>query len=236
MKRPQTAKAAKAPKAPEKPDKLKKRAKVGTRHILLSAAALVLVAAFVAWQFDLFATVDDKGNCADVVLTIAKDPRHAAAVCLRQAKEGDAYAQTAVGKMYADGRGVAEDFDQAKFWFEKAVLQKQPEALYNLGLLYANGDGVEQSWPEAVRWYRLAAERGQVDAENSLGVRYKKGEGVDQDYVQAYKWFLISLSNATKPAEQAMAIANRDALAKLMTPEQIADAQNKAKAWKPVSP
>ena len=226
MKRPKPRKEAAKP-APKK---------FGTKHALLSAAGLVLVAAFVAWQFDLFATVDDKGNCVDVVQTIAKNPRHAAAVCLRQAKEGDAYAQTALGKMYADGRGVKEDFDQAKFWFEKAVLQKQPEALYNLGLLYANGDGVDQSWPEAVRWYRLAADRGQVDAENSLGVRYKKGEGVDQDYVQAYKWFLISLSNATKPAEQAMAIANRDALAKLMTPLQIAQAQNAAKAWKPISP
>ncbi len=233
MKRPKTARRGDAPKAPEKPAK---PAKFGARHMLFSAAALLLVAAFLAWQFDLFATVDDKGNCVDVVLTIAKDSRHAAAVCLRQAKEGDAYAQTAVGKMYADGRGVNEDFDQARFWFEKAVLQKQPEALYNLGLMYANGDGVDQSWTEAVRWYRLAAERGQVDAENSLGLRYKKGEGVDQDYVQAYKWFLISLANATKPADQAMAIANRDALAKLMTPVQIAEAQNQARAWKPVSP
>jgi len=233
MKRPKSAKNASAPKVPEKSGET---ARFGRKHILLSVAALALVAAFIAWQFDLFATVDDRGNCPDVVLTIAKDPRHAAAVCLRQAKEGDAYAQTALGKMYADGRGVAEDFDQARFWFEKAVLQKQPEALYNLGLLYANGDGVDQSWTEAVRWYRLAADRGQVDAENSLGIRYKKGEGVDQDYIQAYKWFLISLSNATKPAEQAMAIANRDALAKLMTPVQIVEAQNQAKAWKPISP
>jgi uncharacterized protein len=215
---------------------MKQPKKSGKKNVVVGAAAVILLAAFAAWRFGLFETVDDTGNCPDVVQTIAKDPRHAAAVCLRQAKEGDAYAETAVGKMYADGRGVDQDFDQAKFWFEKAVLQKQPEALYNLGLMYANGDGVQQDWTEAVRWYRLAADRGQVDAENSLGMRYKKGEGISQDYVQAYKWFLISVSNASKPADQAMAIANRNALAKLMTPDQIADAENQAHAWKPVSP
>ena len=154
---------------------------------------MALVAAFVAWQLDLFAIVDDKGDCAETVAIFGHDPKHAAAVCLRQANEGNAIAQTDIGKMYAEGRGVSQDFDQAKMWFEKAVLQKQPDALYNLGLLYANGDGVEQDWTEAVRWYRPAAELGQADAENSLGLRYEKGQGIDKDLVQAYKWFVLSL-------------------------------------------
>jgi len=208
----------------------------GRKHIVLSIGAAALVAAFMAWQLDLFAIVDDKGDCAETVAIFGHDPKHAAAVCLRQAKEGNAIAQTDIGKMYAEGRGVSQDFDQAKTWFEKAVLQKQPDALYNLGLLYANGDGVEQNWTEAVRWYRPAAELGQSDAENSLGLRYEKGQGVEKDLVQAYKWFVISLDHTDRPADRAMAIANRDRVAKLMAPEQIADAQNQIKAWKQASP
>ena len=208
----------------------------GRKHIMLSIGAALLVAAFIAWQLDLFAIVDDKGDCAQTVAVFGANPKHAAAVCLRQAKEGNAIAQTDIGKMYAEGRGVSQDFDQAKMWFEKAVLQKQPDALYNLGLLYANGDGVDQNWSEAVRWYRLAADLGQSDAQNSLGLRYEKGQGIDKDLVQAYKWYALSLDHTDRPADRAMAIANRDRVAKLMTPEQVAEAQNQIKAWKQGSP
>ncbi len=212
--------------------------KIKKQHTL-GAAAIVLVAAFLAWQFDLFGLfehVDDSGDCDQIVNTFGHDPKHAAATCLRQAKEGNALAQTDIGKIYAEGRGVKQDFDQAKYWFEKAILQKQPDAFYNLGLMYANGDGVDQDWAEAVRWYRLAADRGQADAENSLGLRYEKGQGIDKDLVEAYKWFALSLDHTNRPADRAMAIANRDRVAKLMTAEQIAEAQNAVAAWKPVSP
>lgn len=200
------------------------------------AVAVVVVAAAVAWKLGLFSGVDDSGNCADVVAVFGTNPEHAAAVCLRQAKEGDAIAETDIGKMYAEGRGVDQDFAEAKAWFEKAAAQNQPDGLYNLGLMYANGEGVPQDYATAVKWYRQAADRGQSDAQNSLGLRYKKGEGIGQDYVQAYKWFVLSLAHASRPADRAMAIANRDAIAKLMTAEQVAEAENQARAWKPASP
>jgi hypothetical protein len=208
----------------------------GRKHIVLSIGAAVLVAAFVAWQLDLFAIVDDKGDCAETVAVLGANPQHAAAVCLRQAKEGNAIAQTDIGKMYAEGRGVSQDFAQAKMWFEKAAAQNQADGLYNLGLTYANGDGVTQDWAAAVKWYRAAADRGQSDAQNSLGLRYEKGQAVEKDLVQAYKWFVLSLDHTDRPADRAMAIANRDRVAKLMTAEQIAEAQNQVQAWKPVSP
>ena len=189
-----------------------------------------------AWKAGLIGGVDDSGNCADVVAVFGTNPKHAAAVCLRQAKEGDAIAQTDIGKMYAEGRGVEQDFVEAKAWFEKATAQNQPDGIYNLGLMYANGEGVTQDYAEAVKWYRIAADLGQSDAQNSLGLRYKKGEGVGQDYVQAYKWFALSLVHAARPADRAMAIANRDAVAKLMTPGQIAEAQSQIRAWKPAGP
>jgi TPR repeat protein len=206
------------------------------KNLVMGAVAVVAVAAVVAWRAGVFSGVDDSGNCAEVVAVFGANPKHAAAVCLRQAKEGDAIAQTDIGKMYAEGRGVEQDLAEAKIWFEKASAQNQPDGLYNLGLMYASGEGVPQDFAEAVKWYRMAADRGQSDAQNSLGLRYKKGEGVGQDYVQAYKWFALSIDHATRPADKAMAIANRDAIARLMSSGQIAEAENQVRAWKPVSP
>jgi uncharacterized protein len=200
------------------------------------AVAAVVVGAVVAWKLGFFSGVDDSGNCADVVAVFGANPKHAAAVCLRQAKEGDAIAETDIGKMYAEGRGVEADFDQALMWFNKAAAQNQPDGLYNLALMYANGDGVKQDWAAAIKWYRMAADRGQSDAQNSLGLRYERGEGLGKDLIQAYKWFALSLDHTNRPADRAMAIANRDRVAKLMSSEQIADAQNQIRAWKPVSP
>jgi TPR repeat protein len=199
-------------------------------------AAILLLAGGVAWKMGLFNTVSDAGNCADVIAVIGTEPDRVAAVCKRQANEGDAIAETDLGKMYAEGRGVAQDFAAAKRWFEKAIAQKQPDAYYNLGLMYANGEGVPQSFEEAVKWYRIAAESGQADAQNSLGLRYKHGEGVAQDYVQAHKWFALSAAYAIHPADKARAIANRDAVAKLMTADQVAEAQKLTREWKPVGP
>jgi uncharacterized protein len=204
--------------------------------ILAGVAAAALLAAGIAWQMGLFTKVSDIGNCVDVVAQIGVDAAHAVAVCRRQANEGDAIAQTDLGKMYAEGRGVAQDLNEAKHWFQLAADQGQPDGQYNLGVMYAVGEGVPQDFVQAVKWYSLAAERGQTDAQNSLGMRYKRGEGVAQDYVQAHKWFALSAANATHPTDRARAIANLDAIVKLMSPAQIAEAERLAHAWNPVAP
>ncbi|WP_411728714.1 tetratricopeptide repeat protein [Methyloglobulus sp.] len=60
--------------------------------------------------------------------------------------------------MYADGRGVEQDDEQALFWYRKAVEQGNAGAQFNLGKMYENGSGVEQDDEQAVFWYRKAAE------------------------------------------------------------------------------
>jgi len=206
------------------------------RTMLAGVAAAGLLAAGVAWKMGLLDRVSDAGNCADAVALIGTDPERAVVVCRRQAGEGDAIAETDLGKMYAEGRGVAQDFSKAKRWFQMAADQNQPDALYNLGLMYANGEGATQDYAEAIKWYRLAADRGQSDAQNSLGLRYKRGEGIGQDYVQAYKWFALSAASASRAADRARALANRDAVALLMAPAQIVEAQKLTRGWKPATP
>ena len=57
---------------------------------------------------------------------------------------------------------------------------------------------------------------------------HEKGDGVTQDYVTAYSFFIIADTNGHENAGKA-----RDRLAEKMTAEQIAEAQRRARAWKP---
>ena len=97
-----------------------------------------------------------------------------------------------------------------------------------LGFMYEMGKGGSQNFAEAAKWLRLAAEQGRVAAQDSLGGLYVSGRGVPKDYVVAYMWF--SLSAAQGDHDSAI---QRDLVAKLMTPAQIAEAQKLAREWKP---
>jgi TPR repeat protein len=105
-------------------------------------------------------------------------------------------------------------------------------AQFNLGIMYRRGQGVPQDYAEAVKWNRLAAEQGDAEAQHNLGVSYHRGEGVPQDYVQAHMWFNLAASRAPA-SERDEAIKMRNVAASNMTPQQIAEAQNLAREWKP---
>ena len=61
-----------------------------------------------------------------------------------------------------------------------------------------------------------------------LGLIYFDGEGVKKDYVVAYMWNTLAAAQGVDVARKL-----RDALAKAMTPTQIAEAQHRAQEWKP---
>ena len=105
-------------------------------------------------------------------------------------------------------------------------------AQFNLGLMYADGEGVTQDDIEAVRWLRLAADQGHATAQHNLGVMYQNSRGVPQDYVEALMWFNLAAAPASG-YDRDMSLKGRDALAERMTPEQIAEAQRRAREWQP---
>jgi TPR repeat protein len=120
---------------------------------------------------------------------------------LREAAEkGDAAAQSNLGTLYADGRGVARDEAEAVRWYREAADQGYGRAQLNLGWMYQRGAGVTQDDAEAVRWYRQAAEQGNAEAQNNLGVMYGAGRGVERDDSEAVRWY-------RKAAEQGNADA-----------------------------
>jgi TPR repeat protein len=100
------------------------------------------------------------------------------------------------------------------------------KAQYYLGFCYYYGEGITKDDHEAVKWFRKAAEQGNAEAKNNLGVLYSNGQGVPKDDVEAYKW--LNLAAADGIVESAK---NRDSITKIMTPDQIAEAQRLSREW-----
>jgi TPR repeat protein len=144
------------------------------------------------------------------------------------AEQGLAAAQFNLGLLYAKGQGVPKDDAQARQWYEKAAAQGHADAQVNLGILLVYGRGVTQDYKIAAYWLRLSANQGNDLAQRKLGLMYERGDGVLQDYVQAYMWYSLG---AAKGVEAGARL--RDALAKRMDPDQIAEAQQLAREWKP---
>jgi TPR repeat protein len=143
------------------------------------------------------------------------------------AERGLAAAQFNLGLLYANGQGLPKDDVQARQWWEKAAVQGHAEAQANLGVLLVYARGGPQDYKMAVYWLRLSANQGNDLAQRKLGLMYERGDGVQQDYVRAYMWYSLG---AAKGMEAGARL--RDAIAKRMDPDQIAEAQQLAREWK----
>ena len=143
--------------------------------------------------------------------------------CQPLADEGVADAQFCVGRLYANGFGVAMDDAQALHWYGLAAEQGQYEAQYNLGVMHANGWGVEMNDETAANWFRKAATKGFVLAVTSLADLCQRGMGVEQDIVEAYAWYTVAAELGDIGAE-----FDRDSAGDEMTPDELRSARDMA--------
>jgi TPR repeat protein len=149
------------------------------------------------------------------------------------ADEGDARGQSLLGRLYYRGRGVPRDDRTALQWFRRAADQGDTSARFYLGVIYSEGEGVPQDYAEAAQWFRLAAEKGDPQAQYNLGLAYAQGQGVPQDNVTAHMWFNLAAARFPDIRGRDSAAGNRDVVANKMTPDQIVQAQNLAREWRP---
>jgi len=150
------------------------------------------------------------------------------------AEAGDRRAQSTLGLIYYRGRGVPQNDAEALRWFRLAADRGDALAEFNLGVMYAEGLGVPQDHAEAAKWYRRAAEQGSPQAQFNLGLWYARGDGAPPDNVRAHMWFNLAAANfpPSDIRDRNAASSSRDAVAKLMTSGQIAEAQRLAREWK----
>jgi TPR repeat protein len=117
-------------------------------------------------------------------------------------------------------------------WLEKAGAKGDLDAKYKLGRAYYLGTGVPKDYARAVEYFQDLANRGDPDGQCQLGVMYYEGKGVPQDYVLAHRWINLAASQASNDEGESIRRL-RDFLAKDMTSQQIAEAQESARNWKP---
>ena len=151
---------------------------------------------------------------------VAKDLAAAARWYRKAADQGNDFAQAALGDMYYNGEGVAKDLVAAARWYRKAADQGNDSAQAALGDMYHSGEGVAKDLATAVRWYRKAADQGNDFAQAALGDMYYNGEGLPKDYLLSYAWNSLAAAQGQEYAKDI-----RDSLEKIMTPNQIAEAQ-----------
>lgn len=147
------------------------------------------------------------------------------------ARRGDARAQTWIGVMHNEGKGVAKDHAAAIRWLGRAASQGYAEAEFRLGVIHEFGHGIAEDKARARAYYERAADHAHVEAQLRLGELYEFGIGTAVDLVRAHKWADMAERIAGSHSERVRASGNRDTLAEIMTPEQTAEAKRRADAW-----
>lgn len=74
-------------------------------------------------------------------------------------KKEHSKAQFQLAQMYANGEGIAQDYQEAAKWYRLAAQQGHNKAKFQLGMLYKKGLGVAQDYQEATRWLKQAIEQ-----------------------------------------------------------------------------
>lgn len=77
-----------------------------------------------------------------------------------------------LGRMYMRGEGVQQDFDKAKFWFDRGTTAGDAQSQYCLGLLWLNGYGVPRNVGKATELFKAAADQEYALAQVQLGVLF----------------------------------------------------------------
>jgi clan AA aspartic protease (TIGR02281 family) len=83
-------------------------------------------------------------------------------------RSGDATAQTNLGWMYLNGKGVPQSDERAAGFFKLAAAQGNAVAQNNLGVMYEAGRGVVRNDAEAARLFKLSADQGNSDARANI--------------------------------------------------------------------
>jgi localization factor PodJL len=136
------------------------------------------------------ATDPSQPNAVDGAVYTDQLPNMIGGTPLRMAAvKGDPTAAYEIGVRFAEGRGVAANFEEAAKWYQRAADNGVVMASFRLGTLYEKGLGLKKNLDTARRYYVIAAERGNGKAMHNIAVLDADGGGKGPDYKSASEWF-----------------------------------------------
>ena len=124
---------------------------------------------------------------------------------LARAEGGELAAQNSLYVRYAEGRGVAQNKEEALKWLHRAAKQEYGMAYYNLGWEYAYGGLLEKDEQKAVDFFKKAAEKSVLEAYAELGLIYTYGKTVPHDYALARRYYEQAGGNKLGQAQNELA-------------------------------
>jgi len=142
------------------------------------------------------------------------------------AKQGNAEAQAKVGEMYYYRLGVFPDCDKAQDWLRRAANQRHAGAARLMGHVYDDGRCVNKNNVQAYMWYSVA---------ETMVPKPARPMGPD-DYDAISYPLPIKRKNKDEEANQGLRElieTDRKIVGEVMTMDQIAEAKQLAKNWKP---
>jgi len=114
------------------------------------------------------------------------------------AERGDPRAQAFLGFMYQYGRGVAQNYALATYWYRRSAEQGNPTAQHLLGLMFDKGLGVPTNQVAAHVWLSLAAARTK-GPEHEDNVRLRDAVAAKMSFGQLYDAQALAQTWVPKP-------------------------------------
>ena len=136
------------------------------------------------------------------------DYEHARGSYLQAFEQGDplnAEVENKLGYMYAVGKGVDINYQEAFKWFQKSSDQGNAGSQNWLGSMFYKGQWVAKDYNQAFKWFQKSALQGNTNSQSWLGQLYHDGEGVAKDYPEAIKWFQKASDNGNAVAQNWLA-------------------------------
>jgi len=115
------------------------------------------------------------------------------------AKQQHTEAEYYVGMYYQNGKGVPKNIDQAIYWFEKAAMKKNKNALYHLAMILIKQE--TKDYETIAKLLKQAADQDHAHAQYNLAVMYQKGDGVEKNLDTAF-YYYEKAANANLPIAQ----------------------------------
>ena len=110
--------------------------------------------------------------------------------CFKQGnKAGNSASANQLGIMFSNGEHVAQNFQKAINFFEKAIELdgNNVNALNNLADCYRYGDGTAKDSYKAFELYKKAAELGHIGAMTTVGFMLFTGKGTRENEYESFK-------------------------------------------------
>lgn len=181
---------------------------------------------------------------------VARDLAEAAFWLEQAAEQGFTPAFRGLAELHRSGRVVGGNPEQTAKLLERAAKLGDAESQFAYGS-WLEGGGTTSDPKAALQWYRRAAEQGHVGAQVKLGRSLADAAESNDQAAEGFMWLNVALratedkAKASTPKgkpvkDEAALMRNqvadiRKELASRMPPYQIADAENRARNWKPIS-